>query len=212
MSFRAVLTILLFIWSNAAHAQNLWPALFDVTGVASDDVLNIRAEANAESEVIGTLSYDETGVEVIFASDDGKWGAINVGERSGWVRLSFLQRLSGNWIETQAPFAQCFGTEPFWSIRYFEVEESPRFVFKTPDAETAFRFERQLSRNRTDRMTLVLGRSTPFGSIPLMYASLRSEACSDGMSDRVYGLGIDVFHKWSDGSETLSGCCSLSVK
>ncbi|MEO1155590.1 MAG: SH3 domain-containing protein, partial [Pseudomonadota bacterium] len=52
------------LWPVWGAAQG-YPALFDVTGVASDDVLNIRSAPSATAEIIGTLAHNETGVEVV---------------------------------------------------------------------------------------------------------------------------------------------------
>ena len=41
-----------------------FPAAYAVTGVASNDVLNIRARPDAGSAIIGSLAPDATGVEV----------------------------------------------------------------------------------------------------------------------------------------------------
>ena len=207
---KSILTVFLAFWACAAPAQDLWPALFDVTGVTSDDVLNVREAADAGSAIIGSLAHDQTDVEIAFASDDGQWGAINVGERSGWARLSFLQRHPGNWTDAQAVFGQCFGTEPFWSLSLIEPKGS-HLLLDTPEGHSGWQlFDRQLSRNRNDRLSLAAGKATALGSLPTMYVSLRSEACSDGMSDRSYGLGVDILH-WRDGFQSLSGCCTLGA-
>ncbi|MCF8510187.1 MAG: hypothetical protein K9G43_01955 [Rhodobacteraceae bacterium] len=43
-------------------------------------------------------------------------------------------------------------------------------------------------------------------------AVLRAEACSDGMSDRVFGLSIDLFLGFeNDGNRGgLLGCCTIA--
>lgn len=65
--------------STPALAQDIYPALHDVTGVAADDVLNIRSEPSASSPIIGTFSPFETDVEVVALSPDGGWGRVNAG-------------------------------------------------------------------------------------------------------------------------------------
>jgi uncharacterized membrane protein len=41
-------------------------------------------------------------------------------------------------------------------------------------------------------------------------AALTARACGDGMSDRAYGLAVDLVLQGSDGWQHLTGCCSLS--
>lgn len=67
------------IASAAAATFDAWPALYDVSGVASDDVLNIRAEPSADAPIIGTLAHDATNVEIIRDGENG-WGLVNTDE------------------------------------------------------------------------------------------------------------------------------------
>ena len=71
-------------------AQSALPALYDVTGVAADDALNIRAEPAANAEIIGTLPSDARSVEVVAVDASGKWALVNSAERSGYLALRFL--------------------------------------------------------------------------------------------------------------------------
>ena len=41
-------------------------------------------------------------------------------------------------------------------------------------------------------------------------ATLRREACSDGMSERMFGLSTLVIIQTPDGVQMLSGCCALA--
>jgi len=63
---------------------------FKVSGVASDDVLNIRSEPSSDSQILGFFSHDAQLVEVSDTSADGKWSMVSFGEGSGWVRNKFL--------------------------------------------------------------------------------------------------------------------------
>lgn len=77
------------IASAAAATFDAWPALYDVSGVASDDVLNIRAEPSADAPIIGTLAHDATNVEIIRDGENG-WGLVNTDEGTGWVSFAYL--------------------------------------------------------------------------------------------------------------------------
>lgn len=84
-------SLALLCWVPQAGWAFDFPALYHVIDVADDDVLNVRAQPDAQSAIIGTLLHDEADVEVMALSDDGKWGLINVGENAGWVAIRFLQ-------------------------------------------------------------------------------------------------------------------------
>ncbi|MGR3466510.1 MAG: SH3 domain-containing protein, partial [Shimia sp.] len=87
------LLVLLF-WPAMVTGQQL-PALFDVTGVRADDVLNIRTEPTARAPIIGSFAPDETAIEVLERSPSGTWGRVRYGEQMGWSSLRFLERRPG---------------------------------------------------------------------------------------------------------------------
>ena len=164
-----------------------FPALHDVVDVASDDVLNIRSGPTASAEIIGTLAPDARNVEVTGTDESGTWGRVNTNERSGWASLRFLRPVeNGHWTDPAATL-RCFGTEPFWSLTL-----SP----KTKRAEYV--------RPGTDPLPLEISQllaAAPgyppatwalFKGDLLQWAKLRRASCSDGMSDRAYGIAIDL--------------------
>jgi uncharacterized protein YgiM (DUF1202 family) len=78
-----LLAVLLCLWALPALAtQEAWPALHDVSGVAADDVLNIREAPDASAAIIGKLKPDAENVEVIRPDDHHSWGLVNTGEGS----------------------------------------------------------------------------------------------------------------------------------
>ena len=173
-----------------------YPALFDVTGVAADDMLNIRAEPDAGSDRIGALDPDATGVEVI--REQTGWGRVNVGEGAGWVSMRYLvAQPGGDYALTQR--LDCFGTEPFWSL---DILQGQSATLSTPDGQTALPAGLlQTARGRTDRFIVGLGADH--------VAVIGRMACSDGMSDREFGLEIGLIG--ASGELTLhAGCCALS--
>ena len=196
--------ILCFAGAAQATTEG-WPALYDVSGVAADDVLNVRASPSSSAEIIGTLEPDKTGVEVIAPNQDMTWGLVNNGDLTGWVSLAFLIRNPDQWAGNPPQNAMCFGTEPFWSLAL--AGDAVRL--ESPDA-LALDFDRTSalqSQNRIDRHTNVY--ENDLGGL---VATLRNTSCSDGMSDRAYGWEVDLLLVVAgDGNaQMLSGCCSIS--
>jgi uncharacterized membrane protein len=189
---------MLAIWLAGASAAQDLPALYDVTGVAAGDVLNIRAEPDAGAAILGGLAPDARGVEVVAIADG--WAQVNSGEASGHVALRFLTPQPGPaWHALERPLT-CFGTEPFWSLKI------------DPAAGEAI-----LSRPATNDVTYATGKAYPgsaafpVAGLPLTggrIVLLAARACSDGMSDRMFGIGAS-FHPPGFDSVPLTGCCSL---
>ncbi|WP_209253485.1 SH3 domain-containing protein [Tropicibacter sp. R16_0] len=188
--------ILMALWPGVVWAVTL-PQLHDVTGVASNDVLNVRQQAAASSDKVAELAHDATNVEVVDRSPDGKWGLVNSGEVSGWVSLRYLAPHAEN---PDVPIGQtlsCSGTEPFWSLE-IEQGNQARFDGLGLQAVSMTADVLQQARGRIDRFSLTVGLSG--------VAVVRAQQCSDGMSDRAYGLDVDYLHQ--DGA-LYSGCCTL---
>ena len=200
-----VAALFMALTAPAWATVEVWPALYDVTGVAEDDVLNIRAEPSAFSEIIGALAPDETAVEVIEMSRDGNWGRVNTDEMSGWASLAYLERRPGQWVGEAPRNARCFGTEPFWSLAIGDGGAT----FNTPEAMPLDfgRTARLGSRNRIDRYAQIF--ENDLGGL---VANLRNASCSDGMSDRAYGWDIDLLLVLAgeDNAQLFSGCCTIA--
>lgn len=182
--------------AGPAGAETL-PALFRVTGVAAGDVLNIRAEPSASAAILGGLPPGAEGVEVV--AEQGGWGLVSTGEGAGWVKLAFLARQPGeDWFALTQPL-RCLGTEPFWSLG---VEPATRVaVFSTPESGDAF----------TTLTTLWPGEGWRPGAaiaLPDGFATLTGGQCSDGMSDRVFGISINLY-RMGEAPSVLQGCCTL---
>ena len=180
-------------------AQESLPALYSVTGVAADDVLNVRVAPEASAEKIGELGPDATGVEVTAARDG--WGRVNTGERSGWASLDFLEAEPGGSLPDVTEFS-CFGTEPFWSL---DVVAGGASTFSEPEGEaTWLTGPVRAAEGRPGRFAVVGGAAG--GTLAL---AISAEECGDGMSDRQFGLSAALITT-GEGARTLSGCCSLS--
>ena len=195
--------VLIALALPARATQDAWPALHDVVGVAADDVLNIREEPSATSAIVGTLAHDATEIEVIRATDDLRWGLVNTGERSGWVSMAYLERGPGQWWGAASPLASCSGTEPFWTL-----EIGADWVLSTPEGE-AFRAPAQelsgsvMSRWRHGGVSL-----TADGRPVVLVTG--AETCTDGMSDREYGIGATLMVGAGAEMTYYAGCCTLA--
>lgn len=192
----------LFLATVAGATQDRWPALFDVTGVADDDVLNIRAAPSGSAPIIGSFGPRAVGIEAIGPNDARTWAQVNTGEGTGWVSLKFLARQPGQWLGAIPTAARCGGTEPFWSLNYSDAG----LVWQTPEtpAPIAGAFSTASSLNARDGFWLT-GSLQGTGAVT---AHIRLQSCSDGMSDRAYGMRVDMLLR---GDVALSGCCSLTA-
>lgn len=198
---RAALICLLLLCPALAGAQSL-PAIYDVTDVADNDTLNVRAGPSTEFDIIDKLPPDATDIEVVDDDNGGEWGLINVGEQSGWVALRYMSRQPGQPETGLAPHLACAGTEPFWSF----TRDDGKAEMKWPDKTLSFADVLFVpSENRTDRHALFADAGDT-----VVTAMIGRNRCSDGMSDRAYGLGIDLLVTDKTAVKVYSGCCSVA--
>lgn len=179
------------------------PAFFEVTGVSSDDTLNVRAEPDVGAAIIGELNYSSNYIEILAHSVTGAWGRVNTGEQSGWVSMRYMQVMTDPIMNNGLPkWLRCSGTEPFWSIEF----DGPDVVFSDPNIGESPVLHAITSMSPSPEYldlsaTGVLFRWTQDG-LPIT-ARILPGLCSDGMSDRAYGL------HYIDNSSRY-GCCSMS--
>lgn len=102
--------LLLAAFSHAAGGQTGGPDFWAVTGVASDDVLNLRVAPNADSRMIARIPYNARGLrnfgcpnQVTFeqwlkmteAQRDraarSRWCQVEFNGKKGWVNGRFLK-------------------------------------------------------------------------------------------------------------------------
>jgi len=71
-------------------------ALWAVTGVAANDVLNVRVNPSGSAAIVGALSPYETGIEnlgcLVPSGSSTQWCRIRIRGFEGWVAGRFLQR------------------------------------------------------------------------------------------------------------------------
>ena len=202
MKLAALVAIIVTICTPLA-AQMHGPALYDVVGVATDDVLQIRSGPDADSESIGSLRPDAQGIEVTAQSADGKWARINNTESSGWVALRYLRQRAA-WADGTPFGLVCSGTEPFWGVRfvagYLEVSDPY-------DSDQRYRAVTQLRGAGTGFADLAILGGTEEQPVSMIVSPA---ACNDGMSDRNFALQVQLLRP-NAAAPLLSGCCSMVV-
>jgi len=203
LKYLATLAVLIFPATAALAERDLFPAFYDVTGVASDDVLNVRAGTGASQPIIETLAYNNRYVEIVALSADEKWGLIGYPGGSGWASMRYLERQSGqNGFDLPRPLS-CGGNEPFWALQFslrgndFSEPGQPSHILPS------------------------VWEGIPDGMLPVTYgirmaqggdkidAVITRRQCSDGMSENQYGFEINALLTGSFGNRMLTGCCSL---
>lgn len=198
----AALSLSLALLAIPAQAtqEYILPTLFDVTGVAADDVLNIREDPSASAAIIGSFAPDQTHIEVV--EERKGWARVNSGERSGWVSSRYLAYRTDVWDANALPASlACHGTEPFWGL----AVQNGQAVLDGPDMDATPRpvqavLGGDIFRDPT-RAVVAQG----------LTASIIPQICSDGMSDMIYGLRASVILT-GDQPRLLQGCCSVQPK
>lgn len=175
------------------------PELYSVTGIKAGDVVNIRQEPNTTAAIIGTLAPEARDIEVMALSQNGEWAWVNKGDNGGWVSYDLLQMQPNVWqIGALPPSLSCMGTEPFWSLSFADGKAS----IQTPDSpEQSYNIESISDRNfPEDRIRVVRAGD--------LTAVISAQQCSDGMSDRLYGLQAILALQGAE-QPVLAGCCSI---
>lgn len=192
--------LLFLLWPLVAVADP-FPALFNVTGVAANDTLNVRAQPNGSAEKRGALTHDAENIEVTATNDAGTWGRVNLGESSGWVSMRYLARHEDNPDYALAHALTCFGTEPFWSA---DITQGQGVTIRTPETQIDIPGAGLIvpASGRMDLFALGFVNSS---------AQVRRAECTDGMSDRIFGLQIGLFLRHDQSATLYSGCCSIAM-
>lgn len=193
------IAMILAALSGQAYAtpEYVLPTLFDVTGVASDDVLNIRAAPEAGAEIIGSFAPNAKNIEVV--AEQKGWSQVDTGEQSGWVSSRYLNYQTEVWEPGKLPDSfSCYGTEPFWNVKL----KGNQLVLGTPDSEDDSRNIQTVLDTGAFRhpMRAVVAEGMTLTATP--------QQCSDGMSDRTLGLAAHVIIH-GDKPRMLTGCCSI---
>lgn len=76
-------------WVNGKYISMVSPAMYCVTGVASNDVLNLRKWPSTGSAVIAELDPDQCDIAFLPYST-GNWQKVRVNGDEGWVNRKYV--------------------------------------------------------------------------------------------------------------------------
>ena len=186
----------------------LWaePSYQRVTGVAPNDVLNLRAEPAADSADIGDLAHDARAIEVLGYNEDGSWARIGMAEGAAWVSTRFLTEDTIDRLgDSSVPAGlSCGGTEPFWGL---SLGADTALYSHPEDGDVAFAPEGiRVAEGRLGSPALIT--ATDQGNRRIE-AIVSAAQCSDGMSDRPYGWTLTLQLIRDGDHRFLTGCCHL---
>ena len=188
------------------HDQDRFPLLGSVVNVASDDTLNIRIEPDHTSEILGTIPHNAENIEIVAIDESDKWGLVNSGEASGWVRLSYITMPEQpKWHEFKTPMT-CFGTEPFWDFR-LNVGASQAIYTDYDSQDYPYVVDWMSDIAARPITSIGLGSGSASGGFS---ALIENQMCHDGMTDRENALRIRLYIHDNGESYGLDGCCGLS--
>ena len=199
------LALAMLLWASTALAQDSIALRYQVTGVAVDDRLNIRAEPSASAEILGNYPPDATHIEVLGYDVSGRWAEVGLGEQNGWVALRFITPMPDPQGEGLPRPLRCFGAEPFWSLT---LAEDGIVSLSTPEG-ALFPGD------------LVLEGRLSFGYVAqfrtgsshdVRILNITGQTCSDGMSDRVFRWEAILTTRTTTENLILSGCCTLDPR
>lgn len=188
---------------------------YTVTGVAAGDVLNIRdnvaaAESAGSAKIVGTIPANATGVAgtgVTILLGRTRWHEISFNGVTGWVSGRYLAPAPDGDATPPTDLA-CSGTEPFWSMQFSEGRAVRRHAtgeLSGGGVEYSV-LPPVVAVGRTHVWAMSISRKGSGGTGTAVF--LRTDMCSDGMSDFTYP--IEFVLSDADGGQTvLSGCCSL---
>ena len=111
------------------------------------------------------------------------------------------------------PIARCFGTEPFWTLEI----AGGHWWLDRPDADPVAAVQTHATATLNDRRAHAFGAARvgdgggSDGNGAGMHLLTLGGTCSDGMSDRAYGLSAWLTVDPADGDAALlTGCCALA--
>lgn len=208
MKLFTLLTAFLLVAFAVQAQPRFFPQYFQVTGVASDDTLNVRAAPDAGSADIGDLPHDATGVEVHGTDASGQWGQIIWQEGMGWISMRFLAPFQPATVTGTALPAglSCGGTEPFWSLN---LSQGSAVYSDMGGASHAMNIAGARVANGMLNFPVMLNLSgASAGSIAIIQPGL----CGDGMSDRDYPYLLSLILDSGGSRQFMAGCCNLPLE
>jgi uncharacterized membrane protein len=201
--------------ASAAAAPELALAHFRVHDVAAGDVLNIRSQPDANARSLGGIPAGAARVEGIggaAASGSTRWQRVRHGGTIGWVNARFLVPDESAAREGAPALAAskesavlvpltCFGTEPFWGIRF--AADGSASCEAMCEGPPGLRLANLRTSPSGEPQTFdLLG---PDSAVYLRAAMLETGQCSDGMSDLLHPYEFEAVRI----TGALSGCCRV---
>ena len=186
-------------------AQPVLPSLFAGDGVSNGEVIDIHADPDEAAPIIAHIPSDARDIEVVAVDASQAWGRVNHVEASGWLPLARVAEQNDVWKPGELPQGtSCYGTEPFWSIQTLEdaavfttIGEDPITLPNTGILDSGQSGDqRRVAVFEDDALRLTLVTSP--------------DHCSDGMSDRAFGLTAHVVYEAGPLPDLLRGCCSIA--
>lgn len=176
------------------------PAIFTVRNVTSNDSLNIRAAAQASSQV---LMQVQNGFPVtVLGMATAAWAKVQIGDVIGFAHTDYLTRGGGttNMYGFQLGI-ECIGTEPFWGMTF----DTDNMVRMTMVGQVAA----PVPLTSTSFSPMATGYPYAFNARPYS-GEVNFEICSDGMSDNIYPMSIQLTTPNEGGAMMqVQGCCRL---
>lgn len=182
------------------------PGVFTVTGVAANDRLWVRDAPRVTGKRLGGLVPGA--VINVTGRASGNWVQITLNGQIGYVSATYLTRgpesggeSGGGTSAAGFPLGiTCNGTEPFWT---FTIAQNRAVQFNSLNDGAAPGTYMSLSTATNG------GYPYNFDASPYS-GTIRSQACSDGMSDTNYPLAITLIKpSGNGGTQTLYGCCTM---
>lgn len=205
-----VLIIQTILLSHTACADNNDPAkaaeannkqYLQVTGVESNDTLNLRKSPSGKSATVSKLQHNANG---ILKLDESKgWVQISYKEQSGWAYGKYLKSTNvpnvANDIQNEL---FCLGTEPHWILK----TQKNNITYKKYDDKAEYMFNSSFEKNdnKTNSWSFSAVNKNDTDSF-INVVIKHDEQCSDEMSDSKYTYSISVNDKEMG---VLNGCCN----
>lgn len=179
---------------------------FEVTGVASNDTLALRAAPGWRSKRLRNIAPTANrviGLGPRTRLNGHAWLAVEFEGTKGWVNGTYLRPYRGLENKALSKVLDCQGTEPFWSLR---IERTQMLMRDSNQSTRFWKPDRAASPLDTGGWLLtgapVSQSARPDGRLEGRVKE--TGACSDGMSDFYYRYELLLKLE----GETLRGCCN----
>lgn len=180
---------------------------YQLTGIASGDVLNVRSGPSTRNRVIGKLTHDAGTLEILERDPEHQWGRIVWEGGMGWVFLEFVSPVSPEMVpSSDIPInLHCSGADPYWD---YSVISETEVMFKVLFDDSAENTKIQTvveSANSANEPTALIAQTEDIK----LTALLDTQLCEDVATGRRYGWSIDLLVEQQGAPKLFSGCCSL---